>query len=56
MKSLAVLLFFVGCFTKNMGKIGELKNEKETNNRRILTKEIGMDICVLDMPLMDTYY
>ena len=31
------------------------RNYKEIQNQcRILTKEIGIDICVLDMPLLDT--
>ena len=31
------------------------RNYEEIQNRwRILTKEIGADICVIDMPLLDT--
>ena len=38
---------------KSMDRLG--RNYEEIQNQwRILTKEIGVDICVLDMPLLDT--
>ena len=40
-------------YTLSIDRLG--RNYEEIQNQwRILTKEIGIDICVLDMPLLDT--
>lgn len=40
-------------YIHSMDRLGRNYNEIQ-NQWRILTKEIGIDICVLDMPLLDT--